>query len=89
MKVKFSNDCLCSTTRKEIRGTGAKMQWTVQKVGGEEAKIVLFTTGCEEAQEGTGSRFTCIHYFHNAHTTPCLPRKILHKHCFQLLLGGL
>ena len=31
-----------------------------------------------------------IHHFHIAHNTLCLPPpKILHKHCFQFLLGRL
>ena len=28
-----------------------------------------------------------IYYFHIDHNTPCLPPRILHNHCFQLLLG--
>ena len=28
-----------------------------------------------------------IRHFHIAHNTLCLPPKILHKHCFQFLLG--
>ena len=39
---------------------------------------------------GTGSDlplFPAIHYFRIAHNALCLPRKILHKHCFQFLLG--
>ena len=30
-----------------------------------------------------------IHHFHIFHNTPCLPPKIVHKYCFQFLLGWL
>ena len=30
-----------------------------------------------------------IRHLHISHNTPCLPPKILHKHCFQFLLGRL
>ena len=28
-----------------------------------------------------------IRHFHISHNAPCLPPNILHKHCFQCLLG--
>ena len=28
-----------------------------------------------------------IHHFHIDHNAPCLPRGVLHNHCFQYLLG--
>ena len=30
---------------------------------------------------------SCNHYFHIDHNAPCLPPKILHNHCFQILEG--
>ena len=30
-----------------------------------------------------------IRHLHISHNTPCLPPKILHKHCFQFLVGRL
>ena len=30
---------------------------------------------------------SCNHYFHIDHNAPCLPPKILHNHCFQILQG--
>ena len=29
-----------------------------------------------------------IYFFHINHNKPCLPPKILHKYCFQVLFGG-
>ena len=38
----------------------------------------------------SGAVIKClIHYFDINHNTPSLPPKILHKYCFQVLLGGL
>ena len=31
----------------------------------------------------------CYLHFHQYHNAPCLPPKILHKHCFQFLLEKL
>ena len=43
------------------------------------------------ALEGQGIKFTTvkwfIRHFNNVYNALCLPQKILHKHCFQFILG--
>ena len=43
----------------------------------------------EHVHEEEEIAFRAIAHFQNSHNAPYLPPKILHKHCFQFLLGRL